>query len=265
MSATLAPHLVHRLVCLILFASLFACQKTDTTTITVFAATSLTEILDELKTSFERSNPGYSVQLQFAGSHTLSTQISHGANADVFLSAHREHVDKVSKQQPFQAPRLVANNRLVLVTQAKDRQRIRTFKDTTKLSSLILGNEAVPLGRHTEELLENGTMFYGKDWRIAVEARIVSKESNAKLVLSKVLMGVVDGAIVYATDAKLHPKLHTVEIPNQLAQRVQYWESVKGQSGGVLAAWVRFFRSRDTHTTFEKYGFVMPSEPKEQW
>ena len=262
MSATFAPYHVHRLVCLILFASHFACQKSDTTTITVFAATSLTEILDELKTSFERSNPGYSVQLQFAGSHTLSTQINHGANADIFLSAHREHVDNVSKQQLFQAPRLVANNRLVLVTHAKDGQRVKTFKDASKLSSLILGNVAVPLGRYTQELLENGTMLYGKDWRIAVEDRIVSKESNAKLVLSKVLMGVVDGAIVYATDAKLHPSLHTVEIPKQLAQRVQYWETAKLQSGGVLAAWVRFFRSRNTHTTFEKYGFVMPSEPK---
>ena len=263
MSASLASHLVNRLVCAMLLATPVACQNTDPTTVTVLAATSLTEILGELKTSFEESNPGCSVQLQFAGSHTLSTQINNGAKADVFLSAHKEHVDKVSTYHAYKEPRLVAYNRLVLVTQAKDSDRIRTLRDSSELSSLIFGDVAVPLGRHTQDLLENGTTLYGKAWRTAVEDRVVSKEPNAKLVLSKVVMGVVEGAVVYATDAKLHTSLHKIEMPRELAQQVKYWETVKLNSGDALDAWLRFFRSSKAHATFEKYGFAMPSERKE--
>ena len=55
--------------------------------VTVFAASSLTDVFDDIVAAFEATHPGIDVTLQFAGSSRLATQINAGAPADVFAAA----------------------------------------------------------------------------------------------------------------------------------------------------------------------------------
>ncbi|MCA1848960.1 MAG: molybdate ABC transporter substrate-binding protein, partial [Actinobacteria bacterium] len=62
-------------------------------TLTVLAASSLTDAFGELARTFEEQNPGVEVRQSFESSSTLLTQIQQGAPADVFASAAEEEMD----------------------------------------------------------------------------------------------------------------------------------------------------------------------------
>ena len=63
--------------------------------LTIFGAASLTGAFSEIGKNFEAAHPGVSVKFSFAGSQTLSTQLTQGATADVFASANHTEMDKV--------------------------------------------------------------------------------------------------------------------------------------------------------------------------
>ena len=56
-------------------------------TVTVFAAASLTDSFAEIAAAFTEANPDVDVVFSFGGSSTLATQIVEGAPADVFAAA----------------------------------------------------------------------------------------------------------------------------------------------------------------------------------
>ena len=66
-------------------------------TLTVLAASSLTDAFGELAETFEEQNPGTEVRASFESSSTLLTQIHQGAPADVFASAAQEEMDEAEK------------------------------------------------------------------------------------------------------------------------------------------------------------------------
>ena len=54
-------------------------------TVTVFAASSLTDSYTKIGKEFEKANPGVKVILSFQASSTLITQITNGAPADILV------------------------------------------------------------------------------------------------------------------------------------------------------------------------------------
>ena len=62
-------------------------EQEEGSTLTVLAASSLTDAFGELEGTFEEENPGVEVRQSFESSSTLLTQIQQGAPADVFASA----------------------------------------------------------------------------------------------------------------------------------------------------------------------------------
>ena len=67
----------------------------QTAELTVFAAASMTETLEELKPVFEKSHPGVTVVYNFDSSGTLKTQIEEGAVCDAFISAGQKQMDEL--------------------------------------------------------------------------------------------------------------------------------------------------------------------------
>src|SRR3954462_1360008 len=61
-------------------------------TLTVFAASSLTDAFGEIGTAFKADNPGTDVVFNFASSSALATQLSNAAPADVFASANNSQM-----------------------------------------------------------------------------------------------------------------------------------------------------------------------------
>jgi molybdate transport system substrate-binding protein len=206
-------------------------------TVQVYAAASLTETFRELAVLHERRHPGDEVELNFAGSQTLRTQIEQGAPADVFASADHVHMSALRRQGLVHPDSVFARNRLVVVTPPRD-ERVTSLADLAQPDlRLALADPNVPAGRYALALLERAASPAANDTRVgaspsandapvgvapavdeafvaAVRANVVSFEATVRSALAKVVLGEVDASIVYRTDARtVLGKVRTVEVP----------------------------------------------------
>jgi molybdate transport system substrate-binding protein len=185
--------------------------------ITVFAASSLkeafTRIADDLKSKGELSD----VTFNFAGSQALATQLSQGAQADVFASADERNIDAAvaSGAVDAQAPRPLLTNRLVVI--APNDGSVRSLQDLARPGlKVVLAAPSVPAGEYSMQALEklSAAHEYGADFNDRVLANVVSREENVRQVLAKVALGEADAGIVYATDAR-GSDVATIPIPDE--------------------------------------------------
>ena len=238
--------------------SAVACSRPGTRSeLTVFAASSLTHALGDFAKMFERTHPTARVSLNFAGSQTLRLQIEHGATADVFASANRSHVLALFEQGLVAPPRAYVQNALALVVPETNPAHITTLWDLPRAERIVVGTAEVPVGAYTRTLLARARAVRGDEWLRAVEARIVSREPNVRLVLAKVELGEADAAFVYQSDVRVSTKVRTVPIPPRLRQHAAYFIT-RVRRGGATAladAFIEQARSRDGLEVMRRYGF----------
>ncbi|MFP7834259.1 molybdate ABC transporter substrate-binding protein [Marisediminicola sp. LYQ134] len=162
--------------------------------LTVFAAASLTTSFTELADRFESEHPGTSVQLSFAGSSALVTQIIEGAPADVFASADERTMESLIEEDlAVGTPVVFATNELTIAVQPGNPASIGSLADLDDAElDIVVCAPAVPCGAATERV-ENVS---------GVELRPVSEESSVTDVLGKVTSGQADAGVVYVTDVR---------------------------------------------------------------
>ena len=163
-------------------------------TLTVFAAASLTGVFTDLGHDLEERNPGLHVQFNFAGSSALATQITQGAPADVFASADQAQMDVVAKAG-LQAgdPELFTANVLEIAVPKDNPGHVTGLADFAKESlTLAVCAPQVPCGAAARKVFAAAH----------VDARPDTQEQDVKAALTKVRLGEVDAALVYATDVK---------------------------------------------------------------
>lgn len=186
-------------------------EKTSDTTaekkdLVVFAAASMTDVLEEIKENYEKENEGVNLIFNFDSSGTLKSQIVEGADADLFISAAEKQMNELdSKNEAYNGKVAIDSssrtdlleNKVTLVV-PEGNNNITDFRDlnTDKAMTIALGNEDVPVGQYSEEILRNLGIFDEiKDK--------VTFGSNVREVASWVSEGTVDAGIIYATDAKV--------------------------------------------------------------
>jgi molybdate transport system substrate-binding protein len=170
-------------------------QPTATSTeITVFAAASLKQTFTEIGEQFKTENPGTSVEFSFAGSSDLVTQLSQGAQADVYASADTKNMDKAMQAGLLAGdPVNFASNTLTIAVAPGNPKKIASFKDLTQQGiNVVVCAPQVPCGSATQKV-EQAT---------GVTLNPVSEESSVSDVLNKVTTGQADAGLVYVTDAK---------------------------------------------------------------
>ena len=181
--------------------------------LTVFAAASMTETLDEVIALYQAQTPGVTITPTYESSGTLKSQIQEGAACDVFLSAAQKQMnalDGTLAADPEKNPdgldlidhdtRVdLLENRVVLVTPEGNPAGIEGFEDLTtdKLGLIALGNSDVPVGSYSLEILR----YLGLDAAQLEDAGKITYGSNVKEVTTQVSEGTVDCGIIYATDA----------------------------------------------------------------
>lgn len=194
----------------------------------VFAAASLADAFAEIGRVFERSHPGTAVRLNLAGSQQLAVQIEQGASADVFASADQRWMDYVGERKLVDGEPLVfARNRLVVILPKTNPARIGKLQDLARRGvKVVLGADAVPVGRYSRQVLQNLSRLDGYDARYGgrVLANVVSGEENVKSVLAKVQLGEADAGMVYISDltAALSRYVRVIEIPAEAAVLARY-------------------------------------------
>jgi molybdate transport system substrate-binding protein len=159
-------------------------------TLTVFAASSLGQTFSRIGKTFEKQNPGVSVQFSFLASSTLATQLNADAPVDVFASASVSDMDLVRNRMSDVA--LFASNRVVLATPRVNRIHINKIVDLNKRGvKWIQCAHVVPCGAAADAaLISNGR----------ISSKPVSLEPKVSSVVAKLVNGEVDAAIIYHTD-----------------------------------------------------------------
>lgn len=234
--------------CMLTMAAGCAAQRTPT--LTVYAASSLTEAFTAIGREFEARNGEVRVEFNFAGSQALRTQIEHGAAADLFASADVLHVEKLQEQQLVaDEPMIFARNFVVVALPAANPAGLTRLQDLAQPGvRLVVAQEHVPVGRYTRQVLANLSAedAFGAEFGVAVLANVKSEELNVRQVVAKVVLGEVDAGFVYLSDvAALTGEVATLEIPARANVRAAYPIVLLGSAREAALArrFVAFLRS----------------------
>jgi molybdate transport system substrate-binding protein len=165
------------------------------------------------------------VELNFAGSQALRTQIEQGAPVDVFASADPVHADALRAARLLGPTRTFARNRLVVAVPASG-ARVARLHDLVRTGTrIVVAAPTVPAGRYTAQVLGRlaAAGLYGDDFQARVQANVASLESNVRTTLAKVALGEADAAFVYATDAAAFAgKVRAIDIPDRYNVVAEY-------------------------------------------
>lgn len=231
--------------------------------ITVFAAASLTAAFEDIGAAFEAANAGTSVTFNFAGSPALRTQLTEGADADIYASA-----DTNNMTQALEADLVVdegvifTQNRLAVVVPVDNPAGITTLQDLSKDGvKLVLAAADVPVGRYARESLlkmqDEGS--FGETFSDDVLANLVSEEPNVKAIVTKVQLGEADAGIVYVTDVTpdVAADVTLIEIPDALNIIATYPIAVTSNAANVPAAeaFIAFVLSQEGQAILQEHGF----------
>jgi len=224
-----------------------------TGSITVSAASSLTEVFNQLGRQFQKQYKGTTVTFNFGSSSTLETQIQQGAPADVFASADTANMDKLSTAGDVSGkPVVFARNLLEIAVAKGNPKKIKTLADTLKPGvQLVLCAATVPCGKFALQAYQQAGLTVPR----------VPTGQDVKATLSNVSLGTADAAIVYVTDVKsAKGQVAGVVIP--MAQNVVATYPiavVKSSANAATAqAFVKYVASPAGKATLLKFGFLKP-------
>jgi molybdate transport system substrate-binding protein len=223
------------------------------TTLTVYAAASLTATFTEIGQEFESQHDGVEVELSFGGSSDLVAQLQQGAPADVFASADEANMDKVTGDG-LQArdPVDFASNTLEIATPPGNPAAITSFADLAKDGvNLVVCAPEVPCGAAAAKA-EAAT---------GVTLHPVSEEQSVTDVLAKVSSGEAGAGLVYVTDVKgAGGSVEGVPFPES-SDTVNTYPIVAlddSKSPDLAQAFVDFVTSGAGQAILEEAGFAKP-------
>jgi molybdate transport system substrate-binding protein len=226
--------------------------------LTVFAASSLKEALDEQATRFERDT-GSHVTVAYAASNALARQIEAGAPADVFLSADVDWIDYLEARQLLRRGTRVdlLRNRLVLVAPGSASTVLIIAPDfplagALGSSRLAMANpDSVPAGRYGRDALRSLRVWS------AVEPHIARAE-NVRAALLLVARGEAPFGIAYATDALAEPRVRIVDtFPENTHPPIVYPVAIVASSRSPYAQrFVDYLAAPAGRSVWMRHGFT---------
>jgi len=245
------------LVAVLAFGSPIHAQDEKKPALMVFAAASLTNVLDEQSKRWT-STSGVPVKLSFASSSVLARQIEAGGKADVFISADQEWMDYLQARTLIdrRTRRNLVGNRLVLIAPADSTIELKItpgFDLAGALGKRRLATgdpDTVPVGRYARSsLISLGV------WD-EIQDRLV-RADNVRSAMMFVARGEVPLGIVYTTDALVDPKVRIVDtFPDNTHAPITFPGAVVAGAGGDAIAFVDYLASSTARDTWTKFGFL---------
>ena len=222
-------------------------------TITISAASSLTDVLPVIAAAFTKRFPKVTVRFNFAGSTTLVEQLNAGAPVDVIATASEQTMAKAMAASTAVSPILFAKNTMAIAMPAGNPANITKLSDLTKPGVLVaVCDISVPCGATARDLFKIAN----------ITVTPVTRELDVRMVLGKVVADEVDAGIVYVTDVKwAGSKVTSVKIPSALNVITSYPVATVKESKNPLAAraFVQYLRySFSAQGILRAYGFMRP-------
>jgi len=230
-------------------------------TLTILAASSLTDAFGELAKTFEKQNPGTEVRTSFGASSEMLAQIQQGAPADVFASADQEHMNTALKSGLVSGrPETFVKNREVVMVPKDNPANIRSLRDIAKPDvKLVLAEDEVPAAEYAREILDKANAEYGDGFEKAVLSNVVSREVDVRASVNRVTVGDADATFGYASDytPDIRDRVKVVQIPSDLNIVATYpVAALKDVKSPELAKkWVALVTGEEGQRVLKKWGF----------
>jgi molybdate transport system substrate-binding protein len=222
------------------------------TTLTVFAAASLTGTFTELGKTFEAAHPGTTVRFNFGSSATLAQQITQAAPADVFAAASPATMKTVTDASMATAPTTFVRNKLEIAVPADNPAKVDELKDLTDPKvKVALCAEQVPCGAAATKAIDAA----------GLKVKPVTLEADVKATLTKVELGEVDAALVYKTDVlAAGDKVRGIPFPeaDQAINDYPIATLSKAPAPGLAKQFVDLVLSPQGEAVMTKAGFEAP-------
>jgi molybdate transport system substrate-binding protein len=247
------------LIMLLLMLSAWPSQAAEPAKpLTVFAAASLKESLDEAARTYEKQT-GTPVRISYAASSALARQIEQGAPADVFFSADLEWMDYLQQRRKIDpaSRRNLLGNQLALVAPKNSSTQVDLKKPASLSAALGNGRLAlgqtrsVPAGKYARASLES----LGA-WN-SVKSKLAESES-VRAALMLVARGETPLGVVYVSDAKAEPAVRVVAVfPDDSHPAIVYpVASLRDSRHPQTGAFVRWLSSPAARGIFQRRGFT---------
>jgi len=234
---------------------LLACGATSDTDLRIFAASSLTEVLETVATKFAASEELPPADLHFDGSSRLLLQLREGAPAEVLATADAVQMTRAEEAGLLAAaPRLFARNRMALIVGEGNPRGVRGLSDLASDDLRVgLCSAEVPAGRYARQLLKEQS----------VTVAVCSEEPSVRALLAKIALGEVDAGLAYVTDlgGSLGMSGAIEAVPfEDTAVAVEYFVAPlrAARSAARASAWVDFLLSAEGRRILQSHGFETP-------
>lgn len=227
--------------------------------ILVFAAASLTNVLDEIGAAYTQQTK-QSVKFSYAASSALARQLEAGARADVFFSADLEWMDYAQARGLIDRTtrRNVLGNRLALVAPTDSKIELKIAPGFALAAALGSGRlatgdpESVPVGKYARSALTSLGVWND------VADRLV-RADNVRSALAFIARGETPLGIVYETDAKAEKRVRVVDFfPADSHPPIVYPVAVTASARPAARQFIDFLQSAPAQEAFKKYGFQDP-------
>jgi molybdate transport system substrate-binding protein len=249
--------------------SLVMAAEEEEVTLNVFAAASMTETLTTIQEMYAEVEPNVSLVFNFDSSGTLKTQIQEGAECDVFISAAQKQMDQLDITADsevntegldfvLEGTRVdLLENKVVLAVPEGNPAGIESFEDlgSDALTLLALGNEDVPVGQYSTEILTNLGILDS----LEADSKI-TYGSNVKEVTTQVSEASADAGIIYATDAYSAGLTVVDQAGADLCKQVIYPAAVLNISEHTeeAQAFLEYLQTDECMDVFAEVGFTKP-------
>lgn len=223
--------------------------------LTVFAAASMTDAMNEIGKAYEAEGHG-KVVFSFAGTGTLARQLEARAPADVFISADRKWMDYVVKRDAVDPDTVVtmAANSLVLVGPGDAADVSLSADDLAKALGgarlAIAEPETVPAGRYAKQALENLGLWDGLKGNLA-------PMENVRVALAAVARGETPLGIVYGSDAVIEPRVKVLAtFPEDSHTPIAYPVALTPEASPEAKDFLKFLQGKEASKVLEEKGFL---------
>jgi molybdate transport system substrate-binding protein len=225
----------------------------------VFAASSLTGVMNELGGAYEKKARVH-VTLSFAASSVLARQIENGAPAQLFASADEDWMNYLAERQLIDPGSRadIARARLVLIAPADSRIELKIAPRFRLREALAGGRLAVadpasvPAGKYARAALENLGVWPD------VASSLVQAE-NVRSALMFVARGDAPLGVVYDTDARDDNRVCVVDVfPESTHPPIRYPMALTRNATPAAKTFLEYLRGPDGQAAFRKYGFTSP-------
>ncbi|WP_294898674.1 molybdate ABC transporter substrate-binding protein [uncultured Eubacterium sp.] len=250
-------------------------EQFESTQITVFAAASLENALNEVIEKYNETQPNVTIVPSYDSSGTLLAQIEEGAACDVFFSAAQKQMDTLQNDDQLVVDGTrhnVVNNQVVVITYKGSGTAVTGLENLKDAKSIALADGSVPVGKYTRQAMVNAGMLDAVEDVSTIPTDVVSQAlggveinecGNVSAVKTQVAEGSNEVGTVYYSDTYgLEDKLDILQVISyDLTGNVIYpIAQVKNDEADELEQkaaldFVNFVKSDAAKAIFDSYYF----------